>query len=254
MKKIFLSLVIFATVLTSASCIPGKIAATPTLHGDPLAPIATETPTEAPKVVIPLTQAIPARVQFNGVTLAVQGGHIGECDMPNCPTAPAGTRYLSVTLQPLDLPSDQFLDYKNLPAEIAIHDDTGAITPFKRLAKYTPATQQLVLYFTVPQDASVFGLQWPGVAEIPLTIIASEAPTAQPILIGLQTMLNGITLPVPQDDRASVRIGDTKPFEMNDLIALHNDQRRARNPKFFHGVANVLVNCIKTDRCDLGRS
>ena len=142
-----------------------NLSATPTLHGDPLAPV--------------LPQVIPAQVRLDGVTLAVQEASIGECNLPECTPAPEGTQYLGVTLQALDLPADQFLDYKNLPQGIAIHDDTGVVTPFNRIASYVPDTQKLTLYFTVPQAARVFGLQWPGFAEIPLTITSVEPPASQ---------------------------------------------------------------------------
>jgi hypothetical protein len=134
---------------------------------------------------------VPAHVQLNGITLAVGEARLNECDLPNCPPAPAGTRYLRLSLQALNLPADQFLDYKNLPAGIAIHDNTGTNTPFNRLAAYSPTAQQLTLYFAVPESAQVFGLQWPATAEIPLTT------TPQTTYEGAKVFFGPISLVIP---------------------------------------------------------
>jgi hypothetical protein len=96
-----------------------------------------------------------------------------------------------VSLKALNLPADQFVDYKNLPQGIAIHDDTGASTPFNRLTAYIPSTQQLNLYFTVPESAKVFGLQWPATAEIPLTT------TPQTTYEGAKVFFGPISLVIP---------------------------------------------------------
>lgn len=191
MKKTFLFLSIFTIAALacnfSVNMSPStEIPITPTLHGDPLAPtlIPTEildAATTTPEIFIALTQAIPPYVQLNGVILAWQEAHLSDCDLPNCPPAPSGTRYLRITLQALNLPADQSLDYKNLPQGITIHDNTGTSTPFNRLVAYAPATQQLTLYFTVPEAANVFGLQWPAAAEIPLTLASTPQ---QPIFEG----------------------------------------------------------------------
>lgn len=187
MKTRFVSpILILALMITACSPIQ-TITSTP--HGDPLALAATTTP----EIFIGLTQVVPVQVQLNGITLAVQEAYVGECDLPDCLPAPAGTRYLRVTLQALNLPADQSLDYKNLPQGIAIHDDTGTLTPFNRLIKYSPATQQLILYFTVPESANVFGLQWPAVAEIPLTVTISEGQA----FAGLTTTYGKLTIVVP---------------------------------------------------------
>ena len=164
MKKT--SIIIIALCVALTACNP-KLAATPTLYDDPLAPTTT------PEIFISLTQAISAVVDLNGVALAVTDARFGNC-ATECPPPPDGTHYLRVMLQALNLPAGQSLDYKNLPEGIAIHDETGVITPFDHVLAYTPATQQLVLFFAVPETAQVFGLQWPGVAEIPLTVASEE--------------------------------------------------------------------------------
>lgn len=172
MKRFFLFLSILVAV--SLACdVSVNIAPTNDVPATAETPVLIDPPTTTPEVFISLTQAIPAQVQLNGVTLAVQEAQLSQCDLPNCPPAPAGTHYLRVPLQALNLPTDQFLDYKNLPQGIAIHDNTGTITPFNRLAEYAPATQQLTLYFTVPETADVLGLQWPDTAEIPLKVMTS---------------------------------------------------------------------------------
>jgi hypothetical protein len=174
MKKIFLFLSMII-IITLACDVSVNISPTSEVLTAATTPIPViDPPTTTPEVFIARTQAVPAQVQLNGVILAVQEAQLGECDLPNCPPAPAGTRYLRVPLQALNIPTDQFLDYKNLPQGIAIHDNTGTITPFNRLAAFAPATQQLTLYFVVPETADVFGLQWPDTTEIPLAVTISS--------------------------------------------------------------------------------
>lgn len=204
MKKIFLFLSLF--IVASLAC-DLSVTVTPTTSPASL-PTNTAIPTTAipaqqsepatptPEIFIALTQAIPGQVQMNGILLAVREARFG-CDIPNCPSAPTGTRYLGVTLQALNLPSDQFLDYKNLPQGIAIHDNTGASTAFKHLAAYVPVTQQLTLYFAVPQAADVFGLQWPATAEIPLTVTFNGIPTTQPATSGTEVTFSPLNLVIP---------------------------------------------------------
>ncbi|HEU0295289.1 MAG TPA: hypothetical protein VFR47_21290 [Anaerolineales bacterium] len=147
--------------------------------------------TPTPEIFIARTQAVPAQVQLNGITLVVQEARLNECDLPDCPPAPTGTRYLRLSLQALNLPTDQFLDYKNLPEGIAIHDNTGTNTAFDRLAAYSPSAQQLNLYFAVPESAKVFSLQWPAAAEIPLTT------TPQTTYEGAKVFFGPISLVIP---------------------------------------------------------
>lgn len=156
-----------------------------------------EVATPTPEVFIAVTQAIPAQVQLNGVTLAVRDAHLGECDLPDCPPTSPGTRYLRVTLQTINLPAEQALDYKNMPQGIAIRDE-NASTPFNRLLAYKPSEQQLLLYFAVPQTATVFSLQWPGAAEIPLTVTVDETSAVQPpSFTGTEVSYGPMALVVP---------------------------------------------------------
>ena len=151
-----------------------------------------------PEVFISLTQAIPTQIQLNGTLLAVQEARLAECDLPDCPPVPAGRRYLSLTLQVLNLPTGQSLDYKNLPDGIAIQDNTGSTTPFDRLYAYKPEEQQLILYFSVPETATTFSLQWPEITEIPLSVEIDEQPIVQPTsIIGTEISYGPITLVVP---------------------------------------------------------
>jgi hypothetical protein len=202
MKRIYLLLSIF--VITTLACSLTPVTPVPTsLPPDAVLPPTSATPaaippTTTPEIFIARTQAIPAHIQLNGITLAVQDASLDVCDLPDCPSAPSGKRYLRVTLQALDLPADQVLDYKNLPQGIAIYDDTGVITPFERLFAYHPAAQQLILYFVIPQAATVFGLQWPGAAEIPLTVVPAPMPTAPPpIVAGTVTTYAPLTFILP---------------------------------------------------------
>src|SRR5574341_258199 len=157
--------------------------------GSPTQELVLATPT--PEVFIARTQAVPAQVQLNGITLAVGEARLNECDLPDCPAAPAGTRYLRVSLKALNLPADPSLDYKDMPQGIAIHDDTGTSTPYNRLFAYIPSAQQLNLYFAVPDSAKVFGLQWPAKAEIPLTT------TPQTTYEGAKVFFGPISLVIP---------------------------------------------------------
>jgi hypothetical protein len=185
MKKASIFLTLF--IIITAACGEPLSAATPATSAAPTAEpviLPSETPeaaTPTPEVFIALTQAVPAQVQLNGVSLAVQEASLGVCEIPNCPPVPDGTRYLRVPLQAINLPADQTLDYKNLPQGIAIADDTGTSTPFERIYTFSPTDQRLTLYFAVPQAAAVFGLQWPGSAEVPFSVSMVESPTAQPL-------------------------------------------------------------------------
>jgi len=219
MKKIFLFLSIF--IVTAVACDlsvtvapPTVLTPVPTNTAMPTSVSATQTPdpnTPTPEVFISLTQAIPARVQLNAVTLAVQEAQLDECDLPNCPPPPAGTSYLRVHLQALNLPTDQFLDYKNLPQDIAIHDNTGTVTPFNRLAAYAPATQQLTLYFAVPETANVFGLKWPATAEIPLKVMTS--PTSN---TGTAVTYEPLSLVIPPNVANGASGSDIPPVTNED--------------------------------------
>ena len=172
------------------ACVP-QATTTPTI---PIPTIAI--PTTTPEVFITLTEAIPAQIQLNGILLAAQEAHIGECDLPDCPPAPTGKRYLSVPLQAMNLPAEQSLDYKNLPQGIAIYDNTGSSTPFERLYAYKPTEQQLILYFAVPEAAKAFSLQWPEVSEIPLSVTINQQPTS---FTGTTASFGPITLVVPPE-------------------------------------------------------
>jgi hypothetical protein len=194
---LFISIILFVTTACSSTVtlVPSmSVAPLPTNTLIPESGLPTQNPapaTTTPEIFIARTQAVPAQVLLNGTTLAVQEARLDECDLPNCPAAPAGTRYLRVSLKAVNLPADQSLDYKNLPQGIAIHDDTGASTPFDRLTAYSPSVQQLNLYFAVPESAKVFGLQWPATAEIPLTT------TPQTTYEGAKVFFGQISLVIP---------------------------------------------------------
>ncbi len=203
MKKIAVLLAIFLFISLACSLTPSALpSATPSpeiavqISAIPEESLAA---TVTPEIFIARTQAIPAQVQLSGVTLAVVEASFSSCDLPDCPAAPAGTRYLRVTLQALNLPAGQALDYKNLPQGIAVHDETGAVTPFNRLLAYAPSTQQLALYFTVPETAVVMGLQWPGVAEIPLTVVAVVTPAPLPTQVGVEISFTPLSFLLPPD-------------------------------------------------------
>jgi hypothetical protein len=210
MKKTqFILTILILTVLIA--CVP-QATTTPTI------PVPTiEIPTTTPEVFISVTQAIPTQIQLNGILLAIQEARVGDCDLPDCPPAPAGRRYLSVTLQSLNLPEGQSLDYKNLPVGIAIYDDTGNSTPFERLYAYKPAEQQLIIYFAVPEAAMAFSLQWPEVTEIPLSVRIDEQPTVQPTSFADTVASFGpMTLVVPPEVANGVSSSEIAPVTGSD--------------------------------------
>jgi hypothetical protein len=191
MKNKILSILLFIGIVL-AGCVPQVTTNPPENSG---------LPTTTPEVFMPLTQVVPAQVQFEGITLAVQEAKFGHCGLPDCPSAPVGRRYLIVILQAINLAADQSLDYKNLPQGIAIQDNMGTTTPFAGLASYSPATQQLVLYFAVSEDADVFGLQWPNSAEIPLAVTQSEVTATEPSTspLGTEVTFGQVTLLLPPE-------------------------------------------------------
>ena len=178
MKKVFLFLSLF--MIVAVACDAMGIAASPTS----LAPLPTHTllPATLPPEIVPAsTSDAPAELQLNGTTLVVAEASFSGCEPVNCPPVAAGTRYLRAPLQGLNVPADQSLDYKNLPQGIAIRDNTGVITPYNRIYQYAPATHELSFYFAVPENATVFALQWPGAGEVPLLVGSHEAATPEPL-------------------------------------------------------------------------
>lgn len=160
--------VITILVLSSLACrMTAPAAPPPTLAPDTVVLPVIQTPETA-------SQAAPAHIQLNGVTLEVQEAVIDHCDQPETAPSAPGKRYLSVRLQALDLPAGNSLDYKRLPGGIAVTDDTGTVTPFERILAYIPSQQRLTLCFAVPEDAAAFSLLWPGVEKIPLKVSAGR--------------------------------------------------------------------------------
>jgi hypothetical protein len=146
-------------------------------------PVPEVTPT--PEVFIPLDEAIPEPViTLEGVHLEIlnatldrsfPAGCVGEA--PACIHAQNGNDFLLVALKPRDLPEGQMLAYKNLPA-ISVAMEGGLSAPYS-LHKYDNATHILTLGFEVPANATVFGLKWADLREIPLevTLLASTLQT-----------------------------------------------------------------------------
>jgi hypothetical protein len=208
MKKAFLFLSIF--MIVAAACNASGITASPTSPVPP--PTNTSLPaTVTPEVIPASTDDIPAEVQLNGVTLVVSEASFADCEPINCPPAAAGTRYLRVPLQGVNVPADQFLDYKNLPQGIAIRDNTGVTTLHNRIYAYVPATHELSLYFAVPENATVFGLQWPGAGEIPLMVVADKVPTTlPPSSEDVEVAVNALQMVIPPQ-LASAMYGNQVP-------------------------------------------
>jgi hypothetical protein len=215
MKKafLFLSLLMIVAVACDVSItLPTSPTALPT---DTVIPA-----TFTPEVFIGLTQAVPAHVELGPVMLAVQEARFGDCELAGCPPSPAGTHYLLVTLQALNLPVGESLDYKNLPQGIAIHDNTGVNTPYNRIYRYAHAAQQLTLYFAVPENGTAFGLQWPGAAEIPLAVApAGTSVTPQPAFEGVEIAVSPLRLVLPPAVASGVRGNQVPRADGQDLPA-----------------------------------
>lgn len=201
MKKVNYFFALLMLVLTACDITVTVPTSPPPLPTNTILP-ATAAPTQVldpatptPEIFIGLTHAIPAEVKLNETTLVVTDARFEACTIPNCPPAPAGTRYLLVPLQALNLSSDTSLSYKQLPEGIAIHDNTGTTTPFNRVLAYSQSMQQLTLYFAVPETATAFGFQWPGSAEIPLTISTGPVPTQPSPDIVASTYIVHMSLP-----------------------------------------------------------
>ena len=136
--------------------------------------------TPTPEVFIPLDKAIPDfGITLQGVHLSIVGATLSSefpagCTggVPGCNQAKEGSRILSVTLAPRDLPQGDMLAYKQLPAvSVAMEGGTKAPVSF---TQYNNANQNLTIGFEVPATAKVFGLQWAGLAEIPLNVASQD--------------------------------------------------------------------------------
>ncbi len=142
----------------------------------PAALATVEQPTTTPEVFIPLDKAIPDYgIVLEGVHLQVAGTTLsGEfpagctSGAPVCTQAAEGSRILSVTFAPRDLPEGNMLAYKSLPAVSAVLEG-GATVPFS-LTGYNNADHNLTLGFEVPAEARTFGLKWADLVEIPLNV------------------------------------------------------------------------------------
>jgi hypothetical protein len=85
------------------------------------------------------------------------------------------------------------------------------------LLEYKPAEQQLILYFAVPETAMVFALQWPGSAEIPLTVSIDETIDEQPTsFAGTEVTYGPIALVVPAEVADGASGKEVLPFADDD--------------------------------------
>lgn len=137
-----------------------------------------EPPTVTPEVYIPLDKAIPDYgIVLEGVHLQIartilSGEFPAGCTgaAPACMQAKDGSRILSVTLAPRDLPEGSMLAYKNLP-DVRVATDGGADVPVS-LTQYSNTNAHLTIGFEVPASARTFALKWANLDGIPLTIQA----------------------------------------------------------------------------------
>jgi hypothetical protein len=133
--------------------------------------------TPTPEVFIPLDKAIPDYgISLEGVHLDVTGATLDKffpagCtgEPPACTPAKDDLNMLSVTFEPRDLPESDMLAYKSLPP-INVAMEGGASVSYS-LAKYDNATHTLTLGFEVSESATVSGLHWADLVEIPLNVV-----------------------------------------------------------------------------------
>jgi hypothetical protein len=137
--------------------------------------------TLTPEIFIPLDEAIPqpditleeVHLEISNAALdqAFPAGCTGE--VPGCTRAQNGNQFLSVEFKPRDLPEGQMLAYKNLPAVSVVME--GGLSASYSLTKYDNLTHTLTLGFEVPESASIFGLKWADLREIPLEVARSAS-------------------------------------------------------------------------------
>ncbi len=104
-------------------------------------------------------------VSASGLAATFPSGCSGQ--EPECFRAKPGMKLLGIEFVPSDLPQGDMLAYKDLPAEIAVRDDSGAEAGVSYKI-YNVTTRILTLAFEVSQSAQGFTLLWPGSNPIPL--------------------------------------------------------------------------------------
>jgi hypothetical protein len=137
-------------------------------------PVPEITPT--PEIFIPLDEAIPQPdITLEGVHLEIVSATLNPAfpagcsgEAPGCTQAQNGNHFLSVEFKPRDLPEGQMLAYKILPS-VGVVMEGGISAPYS-LHKYDNLTHTLTLGFEVPESATVFGLKWADLREIPLEV------------------------------------------------------------------------------------
>lgn len=140
-----------------------------------LPPSAEVTPT--PEIFIPLDKAIPDfGITLEDIHLDVASAVLDKSfpagctgEPPACTPAQVGLNILSVTFAPRDLPEGDMLAYKSLPP-VSVAMEGGASVSYS-LTAYDNATRILTLGFEVPESATVFGLHWAELVEIPLNVM-----------------------------------------------------------------------------------
>ena len=132
--------------------------------------------TPTPEVFISLDKAIPNfGITLEGIYLDVTSAVLDKSfpagctgEPPACTPAQEGLNMLSVMFEPRNLPEGHMLAYKNLPSVSVAME--GGLNVAYSLTKYDNATHALTIGFEVPASATVFGLHWADLAEIPLDV------------------------------------------------------------------------------------
>lgn len=135
--------------------------------------------TATPEVHIPIHEGIPdfglvlGTIHMDIAGATVSNGFPAGCSGgAPCTVAQAGSRILSVTFAPRDLPAGDMVPYKELPDVRAALE--GGATVRYTMTLFDNASQTLTLGFPVPAEARTFGLRWGDLPEVPLNVKVLE--------------------------------------------------------------------------------
>ncbi len=134
------------------------------------APTSQSTPPTIDLVNV-LLKNIHLQVSASGLATTFPPGCTGQ--EPECFRAKPGMTLLGIEFVPSDLPQGDMLAYKELPAEIAVRDDSGAAAGVSYKI-YNATTRILTLAFEVSKTATSFNLLWPGTSPIPIQPVQQE--------------------------------------------------------------------------------
>ncbi len=161
MKRIDFFLILLATVIIVSPLTSCQVNETQTPQEERM-PTGKPTTIDLVNVMLNNTHL---QVSASGLATTFPPGCKGQ--EPECFQAKEGKTLLGIRLIPSDLPQGDMLDYKNLPKEIAVREDTGMEAGISYRI-YDVTTRILTLAFEVSGSATTFTLLWPGTDPIRL--------------------------------------------------------------------------------------